>query len=136
MFAKNLNIIPIRVSRICDFYEWPINPFSAPAGNRKDIDPSSFVQFSIAMLFGANLKYTNKLYRLQTHLTFYATTFHCHIVESKEFSRGPKSGILYLQQNPGQLVDPYPPFSVAFPPEMVDFWESKMGTTKTPNPIT
>lgn len=134
MFAKNLNIIPISVNRICDFYEWPINPFSARAGNRNDIDPSSFVQFSITMLFGANLKYTNKLYRLQTHLTFYATTFHCHIVESKEFTRSEIWNSL-LATKSRAACGPIPlPFSAAFPPEMVDFWESKMGNHENSEP--
>lgn len=89
--------------------------FSAPAGNRNDIDPSSFLQFSITMLFGGNLKYTNKLsleLPLQTHLAFCATTFHCHIVESKVQKW---NSLLFKIQ--GSLC-PKSPFSVAFEPPL------------------
>ena len=49
--------------------------------------------------------------------------------------RGPKSGILYLQPKSRAACGPIPlPFSVAFPPEMVDFWESKMGNHENSEP--
>lgn len=147
MFAKNLSIIPIRVSRMCDFYERPINP--APKKRRVErvvsiwlcgctlhyglcpltsmwninssphllvIEMTLILQHfynSASQCFLANLKYTNKLsleLPLQTHLTLYATTFHCHIVESKEFTRSEiwnshfatKSRVACVQNHPFQ----------------------------------
>ena len=93
--------------------------FSTPAGNRNDIDPSSFLQFSITMLFGANLKCTNKLYRFPyKHISLFVQQ-NPNIVESKEFTRSEiwnsllatKSRVACVQHPPLQELS-NPPFTV------------------------